>query len=51
MVAIRTETGKCTLDGNVFKIIDFVGVPFNVKLKDCTDEEIPGILKEYFGIE
>jgi len=51
MVAIRTETGKCTLDGNVFKIIDFVDMPYSVKLKDCTDDEIPEILKQYFGIE
>ena len=51
MVAIRTKTGKYTLDGNIFKIIDFVGMPYSVKIKDCTDNEIPGVLEKYFGIE
>ena len=47
MVAIRTETGKYTLDGNVFKIID------NGKItkKEYPENEIPEILKKYFGIE
>lgn len=49
IVAIRTETGKYTLDGNVFKT---AGKSGNIiKSKECTEDEIPGILKKYFGIE
>jgi len=49
MLAIRTETGKYTLDGNTFKTIDFDG---GVKTtKECVEDEIPEILKKYFGIE
>jgi len=49
MVAIRTETGKSTLDGNIFKTLDFNG---GLKaVKECTEKEIPEILKNYFGIE
>lgn len=49
MAAIRTNTGKYTLDGNVFKKIDTMG---NItESKECEKEEIPGILKDCFGIE
>ena len=49
MLAIRTETGKYTLDGDVFKTADTKGNITTVK--KCTKDEIPGILKKYFGIE
>jgi len=49
MVAIRTETGKNTLDGNTFKTLDFNG---GTKIiKECTEKEIPEILKKYFRIK
>jgi len=49
MVAIRTENGKCAIDGNVFKIIDFYG---NVSEKrECADGEIPKVLEQYFEIK
>jgi len=49
MIAIRTETGKNTLDGNIFKTLDFIGGTKTIK--ECTEKEIPEILKKYFGIE
>jgi len=48
MIAKRTETGKYTLDGNLFKEIDFTGRVL-IK-KECGDDEILGILRDYFGI-
>ena len=48
MIAIRTETGKYSLDGNTFKIIDTQGVV--LEKQEYTDAEIPGILEKYFGI-
>ena len=48
MAAIRTETGKYAIDGNTFKEIDWkTGA---TRAKECADDEIPGILKQYFGI-
>jgi len=48
MIAIRTETGKCTLDGNVFKIVE-IGKG-TVEKREYGDSEIPGILEKHFGI-
>jgi len=49
IVARRTETGKNTIDGNIFKILDLGG---GVTMqKECTETEIPEILQKYFGIE
>lgn len=48
MVAIRTETGKYSLDGNIFKILDITGS--TVTPREYEDAEIPGILEKYFGI-
>jgi N-hydroxyarylamine O-acetyltransferase len=49
MVAIRTETGKYAIDGNVFKTLDIHGGM--TEKRECGDDEIPGILEEYFGID
>ena len=49
MFAIRTETGKYTLDGNVFKTADLSG---NItSAKECDENEITEVLKNYFGVE
>ena len=49
MIAIRTEAGKYTLDGNIFKIHDTAG---NItEIKEYAEHEIPDILKKYFGID
>ena len=48
IVAIRTEAGKYTLDGNILNIIK---AGESVSKKECDETEIPAILKEYFGIE
>ena len=49
MVAMRTETGKYTLDGNLLKILD---IQKGMSEKhEYTDAEIPGILEKYFGIK
>jgi hypothetical protein len=49
MAAIRTETGKYSLDGNIFKILDMSGGG-SAAPRECADAEIPGILEKYFGI-
>jgi len=46
MIAVRKEGGKYTLDGNIFKT--FTGKA--VTVKELSEGEIPGALKEYFGI-
>lgn len=48
MIAIKTLTGRKTLDKNVFKI--FEGSEL-VHKKELADHEIPVCLKEHFGIE
>jgi len=49
MFAIRTETGKYTLDGSVFKTADLSG---NItSAKECDENEITEVLKNYFGVE
>jgi N-hydroxyarylamine O-acetyltransferase len=48
MIAIRTENGKYTLDSNLFKEADLAGKI--IEAKECTGEEIPGVLEKYFGI-
>ena len=48
MAAIRTETGKYSLDGNIFRIFELAGGKTTDKV--CTDAEIPDILEKYFGI-
>jgi N-hydroxyarylamine O-acetyltransferase len=48
MLAIRTETGKNSIDGNTFKMFELSNG--ETTDKECTDAEIAGILKEYFGI-
>lgn len=49
MIAIRTEIGKCTLDGNVFKIIEID--KGTIEKRACTESEIPQILAQHFGIK
>ena len=49
MIAIRTATGKYTLDGNVFKIME-IGKG-TVEAHEYTDSEIPNVLEKYFGIQ
>lgn len=46
MVALRTESGKNTIDGNKLKII----TNGNVKERTFDESELNTILKEYFGI-
>jgi N-hydroxyarylamine O-acetyltransferase len=46
MVAIRTEAGKYSIDGNIFRIMEN-GVSTD---KECSDAEITEILEKYFGI-
>jgi len=46
MVAIRTEAGKYSIDGNIFKVMEN-GVTTD---KECTDAEIVEIMGKYFGI-
>ena len=48
MIAIRTETGKYTLDGNLFKEADLTGKIITAKEYEST--QIPDILKKYFGL-
>jgi len=49
MIAIRTEAGKYSLDGNIFKVTDLTGKI--VEAKEYESTEIPEILKKYFGLE
>jgi hypothetical protein len=46
MIAIRTESGKNTIDGNIFKIHS----NGSVSERAFNESELSGILKEYFGI-
>lgn len=48
MIAIKTLTGRKTLDKNVFKI--FEGTEL-VHIQELSEDEIPVYLKEHFGIE
>lgn len=55
MAAIRTKTGKYSIDGDFFRIftsLDESGnhIPLAVKEKIFTPFELSGILKEFFGI-
>jgi N-hydroxyarylamine O-acetyltransferase len=49
MAAIRTETGKYSIDGDIFKTSDAKGNI--ITEKKCEKDEIPAILKKYFGID
>ena len=46
MLSIKTDTGRCTLDGNVYRRFDGA----DVTEKTLTDEEIPAVLAEVFGL-
>ena len=48
MIAIRTQTGKYTLDGNLFKEADLTGKI--IEAKEYEPNEIPGVLEKYFGL-
>ena len=48
IIAIRTETGKYSLSGNILRISDFTAG--TSETKECESDEIPAILKKYFGI-
>ncbi|MBQ3179024.1 MAG: hypothetical protein IJB52_14475, partial [Clostridia bacterium] len=45
-VYLATDTGRCTLDGNVYRRFDGA----DVTEKTLTDEEIPAVLAEVFGL-
>jgi N-hydroxyarylamine O-acetyltransferase len=47
MLAIRTPTGKYSIDGNIFRIIDLNGNQTN---NEFENNELAGILENYFGI-
>jgi N-hydroxyarylamine O-acetyltransferase len=47
MVAIRTEAGKYSLDGNIFRILE----NGQTTEKECTDSEVTEVLEKYFGIK
>ena len=46
MIAIRTEKGKYSIDGNTFRVLENGALTE----KECTDEEITEIMKTNFGI-
>lgn len=46
ILSIKTDTGRFTLDGNVFRQFD----GDNVTEKNLTDSDIPTVLKDIFGI-
>ncbi len=46
MVAIKNDTGRITLNGNVFKIFDGE----NVSVRQVTEDELTDIYAAYFGI-
>lgn len=48
MFSIKTENGRKTLDGKIFKV--FVGDE-PVEIKEIDEEEIPSVMKDVFGIE
>ena len=48
MIAIKTLTGRKTLDKNTFKI--FEGSEL-ISAKELSDSEIPVYLKEHFGLD
>ena len=49
-IALRTATGKYTINGNVFRIYDVTEPQLKVTEKVFEPSELDGILKEYFGI-
>jgi len=49
-LALRTATGKYTIDGNVFKIYDMTGPQLKITEKIFEPHEFDDILKAYFGI-
>ena len=49
MISLRTEVGKRSLDGNTFKVIDLDGG--TIEKRECADDEIAGVLEQYFGIK
>ena len=49
-IALRTETGKYTIDGNLFRIYDLTGPQLMIEEKIFEPSELNGILKNYFGI-
>jgi hypothetical protein len=49
-IALRTETGKYTIDGNLFRIYDISGSQLSISEKVLEPSELNSILKDYFGI-
>ena len=49
-IAIRTKTGKCTIDGNVFRIYDVTEPQIRITERIFEPSELDGILREYFGV-
>ena len=49
-LALRTATGKHTIDGNVFKIYDLTEPQLKITEKIFEPHELNDILKDYFGI-
>ena len=49
-IALRTATGKYTIDGNVFRIYDLTEPQLTITEKIFEPSELNGILQDYFGI-
>ncbi|MBQ3150765.1 MAG: arylamine N-acetyltransferase [Clostridia bacterium] len=48
MLSIKTENGRKTLDGNIFK--EFVGTEIQT-IREIENSEIPNVMKDVFGID
>ena len=49
-IALRTETGKYTIDGHLFRIYDMTGSQLVISEKMLDTSELHGVLCDYFGI-
>jgi N-hydroxyarylamine O-acetyltransferase len=49
-LALRTENGKYTIDGNIFRIYEITEPQLKITEKIFEPHELNGILKDYFGI-
>ncbi|MCL2774280.1 MAG: arylamine N-acetyltransferase [Oscillospiraceae bacterium] len=50
MAAIRTETGKYAIDGNILRIFDLSCGDKTVASREFEPSELPAILEKYFGV-
>jgi len=49
-IALRTQTGKCTIDGDIFRVYDTTGPQLKITEKIIEPSGLNRILEDFFGI-